>query len=233
VGTGINCPEGFPGQAIAHLSETTGWRFAEAVNHVEANSARDACVEVSGELKTIAVSLTKIANDVRWLGSGPRNGLGELILPEVQPGSSIMPGKVNPVMAEALIMAAAQVIGNDAAATLGGLGSIFELNLMMPLVAHNLLSSVALLANATHAFTARCVSGLEADAVRCQESLERNLALATALAPALGYDLAAEISKEAHRTGRTVREVAREREVLSPEELEKTLDPRRMTEPGL
>lgn len=145
-------------------------------------------MEASGELKTIAMSLTKIANDIRWLGSGPRNGLGELRLPAVQPGSSIMPGKVNPVMAEALIMVAAQVIGYDAAITLGGLGSYFELNVMMPLMAHNLLSAIEMMANAVRAFTDRCVAGIEADEGRCRETVERNLALATALAPAIGYD---------------------------------------------
>ena len=229
VGSGINCPAGFAQKVIASLNEMTGLSLIEAGNHVEANSARDAAVEASGQLKTIAVSLTKIANDLRWLGSGPRNGLGELRLPAVQPGSSIMPGKVNPVMAEALIMACAQVIGNDAAITLGGLGSYFELNLMMPLIAHNLLESIELLANASLAFTRRCVLGIEANEAHIRQTVERNLALATALAPAIGYDRAAEIAKEAHKTGRTVREIAVEWQVLPPEELERLLDPRRMT----
>ncbi|MBN1315384.1 MAG: class II fumarate hydratase, partial [Anaerolineales bacterium] len=152
VGSGLNCPERFPELAIGHINRMTGLEFIEASNHFEANSARDAAIQVSGALKTIAVSLSKIANDIRWLGSGPRNGLGELALPAVQPGSSIMPGKVNPVMAEALIMACAQVIGYDAAVTLGGLGGQFELNTMAPLIAHNLLSSITLLANASRAF---------------------------------------------------------------------------------
>lgn len=233
VGTGINCPIGFPERAIAHLNQALGTAFVEAGNHFEANAARDALVEASGELKTIAVSLTKIANDIRWLGSGPRNGLGELRLPAVQLGSSIMPGKVNPVMAEALIMVAAQVIGYDAAIVLGGLGGHFELNLMMPLIAHNLLSAIEMMANAIRAFTDRCVVGIEADEERCQETVKRNLALATALAPVIGYDKAAEVSKEAYRTGRTVREVAIEWDVLSPEELDGVLDPYRMTEPGI
>jgi len=233
VGSGINCPVGFPGSAIVHLNEALRTAFREAGDHFEANAARDAAVEVSGELKTIAVSFSKIANDIRWLGSGPRAGLGELRLPAVQPGSSIMPGKVNPVMAEALIMVAAQVIGNDAAVTLGGLGSYFELNLMMPLIAHNLLQSVHILAGAVSAFDERCVAGLEADAERCGEFVERNLALATALAPAIGYDRAAEISKEAYRSGRTVREVASEWNVLPAPDLDRLLDPKRMTEPGL
>lgn len=252
VGSGINCPKGFPSLAIAHINKaiaglnttnpiqtgqshtrTTPVEFFEATNHFEANSARDAAVEASGELKTIAVSLTKIANDIRWLGSGPRTGLGELKLPEVQPGSSIMPGKVNPVIPEALIMTCAQVIGNDAAITLGGLGSYFELNVMMPLIAHNLISSIEILSNAVRAFTTLCVKGLEASEERCRETVERNLALATALVPAIGYDKAAEISKEAHRTNRTVREVAVEKGVLPLETLNAILDARKMTEPGL
>ena len=233
VGTGVNCPAGFPQRAIAHLNQHLGIPFVEAENHFEANAARDGIVEASGKLRTIAVSLTKIANDIRWLGSGPRNGLGELRLPAVQPGSSIMPGKVNPVMAEALIMVAAQVIGYDAAITLGGIGSYFELNLMMPLMAHNLLSSIEMMANAVRAFTDRCVVGIQADEARCRETVERSLALATALAPVIGYDETAEIAKVAHRTGRTVREVATERGVLSPDELDAVLDARKMTEPGL
>ncbi len=186
-------------------------------------------MEASGALKTIAVSLTKIANDIRWLGSGPRNGLGELLLPAVQPGSSIMPGKVNPVIPEAVTLAAAQVIGYDAAITLGGLGSHFELNVMMPLIAHNLLASIELLANASRVFAERCIRGIEADEARIQETVERNLALATALAPLIGYDRAAEVAKEAHRTGRTVRQVAAEWEVLPPGELDAALAPGRMT----
>jgi fumarate hydratase class II len=231
VGTGINCPVGFPQRAIAHLNQALGTGFVEAGNHFEANAARDGIVEASGQLKTIAVSLTKVANDIRWLGSGPRNGLGELRLPAVQPGSSIMPGKVNPVMAEALIQVLAQVIGHDAAITLGGLGSYFELNVMMPLMAHNLLSSIEWMVSALRAFADRCVAGLEADEARCQETVERNLALATALAPVIGYDRAAEVSKEAHRSGRTVRAVALEWDVLPAEELDVILDPTRMTKP--
>ena len=232
VGTGINCPPGLPQRAIEHLNDRLGTDFVEARNPFEANAARDAVVEASGQMKTIAVSLTKVANDIRWLGSGPRCGLGELRLPAVQPGSSIMPGKVNPVMAEALIMVCAQVIGYDAAIALGGLGGHLELNLMMPLLAHNLLGSIALLANATRAFTDRCVKGLEADEARCRDTVERSLALATALAPRIGYDAASEIAGEAYRTGRTVREVALERGVLPPEELDALLDPRKMTEAG-
>jgi fumarate hydratase class II len=233
VGTGLNRPVDFPQRAIAALNEALGTAFIEAQNHVEANAARDAVVEVSGQLKTIAVSLTKIANDIRWLGSGPRNGLGELRLPAVQPGSSIMPGKVNPVMAEALILVAAQVIGHDAAIAQAGLGGYFELNLMMTLLAYDLLRSIEWLANGTRTFTDRCVVDIEANEERCREMVERSLALATALAPILGYDRAAEVAKEAHRSGRTVREVAEAWDVLSSEELDRVLDPRRMTTPGL
>jgi fumarate hydratase, class II len=229
VGTGINCPAGFAARAIAHLNAALGTSFVEARNHVEANAARDALVEASGLLKTIAVSLHKVANDVRWLASGPRNGLGELRLPAVQPGSSIMPGKVNPVIPEAVIMACAQVIGYDAAITLGGLGGYFELNLMMPLIAHNSLSAIALLARAAQVFGDRCVAGLEADIERCAETVERNLALATALAPALGYDKAAEIAKEAQASGKTIRAVAQAWDVLPAETLAALLDPYRMT----
>jgi fumarate hydratase class II len=189
-------------------------------------------VEAAGLLKTIAVSLAKIADDIRWLGSGPRAGLGELKLPAVQPGSSIMPGKVNPVMAEALLQACAYTIAADAAITQGGLGSHFELNLMMPLIAHHLLTAIEVLAGAVRAFTIKCLVGLEADEARCRETVERNLALATALAPAIGYDRAAEISKEAAASGRTVREVALERQVLAAEQLDELLDAWRMTEPG-
>ncbi len=233
VGTGLNRPVDFPACAIAAINEALGAAFVEAENHFEANAARDGVVEASGQMKTIAVSLAKIANDVRWLGSGPRNGLGELHLPAVQPGSSIMPGKINPVMAEALILVSAQVIGHDAAITHGGLGGYFELNLMMPLLAYDLLHAIEWLANATGAFTDRCVAGIEADEARCREMVERSLALATALVPVIGYDRAAEIAREAHRTGRTVRQVAEEWHVLPAEDLEQILDPHRMTEPGL
>jgi fumarate hydratase class II len=229
VGSGINCPPDFPERAIEHIRQSTGEMFREAANHFEANSARDSAVEASGHLRTIAVSLTKIANDIRWLGSGPRGGLGELQLPAVQPGSSIMPGKVNPVMAEALIMAAAQVIGYDAAITQGGLGSYFELNVMMPLIAHNLLSSIVILANASRLFAERCVQGIEVNEAEMQENVARSLALATALAPVLGYDRAAEIAKEAYRSGKTVREVTLALGLLPEDELDVVLDPYKMT----
>jgi fumarate hydratase class II len=233
VGTGMNAPVGFAAAAISSINTALDMAFVEATNHVEANAARDPLVEVSGLLKTVAVSLHKIANDIRWMASGPRNGLGELTLPAVQPGSSIMPGKVNPVIAEALIMVCAQVVGLDTANTLGGLGGYFELNLMMPLLAYNLLTATAMLANASRLFADRCVKGIEVNAEACEAAVERGLALATALAPVIGYRRAAEIAKAARRTGRTVREVAAERGVFSPEELDALLDPQRMTEPGL
>ncbi|MDF1512312.1 MAG: class II fumarate hydratase [Anaerolineae bacterium] len=231
VGTGLNCPVEFPQKAIAYLNTALGTGFIEAENHFEANASRDALVEVSGHLRTVAVSVHKIANDIRWMASGPRNGLGELRLPAVQPGSSIMPGKVNPVMAEALIMACAQVIGFDAANTLGGLGGYFELNLMMPLLAYNLLTAVDILANAIQAFSNRCCAGLEVDKVRCEAAVEGNLMLATALTPLIGYDRASALAKEAQRSGKTVREVARAWNVAPEDELTRVLDGRCMTEP--
>jgi fumarate hydratase class II len=232
VGTGLNAEPGFAEEVIARIAEQTGLQFRPAPNRFEALAARDAAVEASGALKTAAVSLTKIANDIRWLGSGPRCGLAEIRLPDLQPGSSIMPGKVNPVMCEMLTMVCAQVIGNDAAITVGGLSGNFELNVMIPLITHNLLQSIDLLSRATATFTARCVTGLEADAERCREMVEQSLAMSTALVPQIGYDAAAGIAKEAYRTGRTVRAVARESGLITNEELDRLLDPRRMTGPG-
>ncbi len=233
VGTGLNTHPDFAPRVIAGLAEVTGLPFREAANHFEAQGARDAAVAASGALKGCAVTLFKIANDIRLLGSGPRCGLGELILPAVQPGSSIMPGKVNPVMAESLIQVCAQVVGNDAAVTLGGLSGNFELNVMMPLIAHNLLQSIALLAAASGQFTERCLKGLLADRERCRGTIEQSLAMVTALAPVIGYDRAAKLAKTAYESGRTVREVAKEEKVLPEDELEKLLDPRPMTEPGV
>ena len=233
VGTGINTHPAFAPRVIAGLAEVTGLPLREAVNHFEAQAAKDAAVAASGALKSCAAGLFKIANDIRFLGSGPRCGLGELILPAVQPGSSIMPGKVNPVMAESLIQVCAQVIGNDAAITLGGLSGNFELNVMMPLIAHNLLQSIELLARAISQFTERCMVGLEADRERCQATVEQSLAMCTSLAPVIGYDRAAQIAKQAFESGRTVREVALAEQVMSEEELNEILDPRPMTEPGI
>jgi len=233
VGTGINTYPGFGAAVARKLSELTRLDLVEAANHFEAQAAQDASVQLSGVLKTLAASLMKIANDLRWLGSGPRLGLGELEIPEVQPGSSIMPGKVNPVIAESLIMVCAQVIGNDVAVTMGGLYGSFELNVMLPLIARNLLEQLSLLAAASSNFSEKLVEGLRVNRARIEAMNETSLALATALAPHIGYDRAAEIAKESHRTGRTIREIAREWRVLPEAELERALDLRRQTEPGL
>jgi fumarate hydratase class II len=232
VGTGINSHPEFARRAIAVITRRIGIRFVEAANHFEAQAAKDGIVEASGLLKTIAVSLTKIANDIRWLASGPRCGIGELSIPATQPGSSIMPGKVNPVMSEMVLQVAAQVIGNDATiAWAGGFGSTFELNVMMPVMAYNLLQSIDLLSNAARVFADRCVAGLEANMKRCEELVEQSLAMCTSLAPLIGYDKAAEIAKESFKSGKTVRQIAVEMKLLSAGDLEKALDPKRMTSP--
>jgi len=231
VGTGINTHPLFPKKVISIIRKKTGYPFREAVDHFEAQGAKDASVEMSGVLKTTAVSLMKIANDIRWLGAGPRCGIGEIRLPETQPGSSIMPGKVNPVIPESLIQVCAQVIGNDAAITLGGLSGNFELNVMMPLIAHNLLQSIRLLANGVDNFSRRCIEGLEADRERCEEMIEKSLALATALTPKIGYDKAARVAKKAYDQRKTIRQVVEEEGILSREELNRWLDPRSMIAP--
>jgi fumarate hydratase class II len=227
VGTGINAHPEFACKVIAGLRKEVGLDFTEATNHFEAQGGQDAAVEASGALKTVAVSLVKIANDIRWLASGPRLGLGELRLPATQPGSSIMPGKVNPVMCEMVIQVGAQVIGNDAAITMGGVFGNFELNTMLPVIAYNLLQSIELLTNATRVFTKRCVTGLEADAGRAEGNVEKSLAMCTGLVPAIGYDKAAQIAKVAYQTDRTVREVAAELSGLDEKTLNELLDPRR------
>ena len=232
VGTGLNRHMDFPGKVIRHLEQRTGIKFREAQNHFVAQGAKDAVVEASGHLRTIAVSLFKIANDIRWLGSGPRCGIGEIRLPSTQPGSSIMPGKVNPVMCESLAMVCAQVIGNDSCVTWAGANGNFELNVMMPVMAHNLLESIRLLGNACDAFQEKCVRGIEANEERCLELVELSMAMVTSLAPKIGYDRAAEIAKESAKTGRTVREICLEKMVLPADELERALDPVGMTEPG-
>jgi len=232
VGTGLNRHPDFPAKVMRHLHQRTGIEFFEARNHFEAQGSKDAVVEASGQLKTIATSLFKIANDIRWLGSGPRCGIGETQLPPTQPGSSIMPGKVNPVMCESTMMVCAQVFGNDAAVTWSGANGNFELNTMMPVMAHNILESIRLLGNATDAFTEKCVVGIEANEERCRELVELSMAMVTSLAPKIGYDRAAEIAKESARTGKTVREICREKKVLQENDLEGALDPIAMTEPG-
>jgi fumarate hydratase class II len=233
VGTGLNAPPGFADRVIEGLARRSGHPFVPAANRFEALAAKDAAVEMSGMLKTVAASLTKIANDLRWLASGPRCGIGELALPSLQPGSSIMPGKVNPVIPESVLMVCAQVLGNDVTVSIGGMAGNFELNVMMPVIAHNLLQSIELLANASRLLAERCVDGIEANVERCAELVERSLAMVTSLAPKIGYDRAAEIAKESFRTGRTVRELAREKQVLPDEELERALDARAQTEGGI
>ncbi len=230
VGTGINTHRNFAGLVIKEISRMTGLPFTEAENHFEAQGSKDALVFASSALKTAAVGLMKIANDIRFLSSGPRCGIGELVLPEVQPGSSIMPGKVNPVIAESLCQVAAQVIGNDEAVTLGGLLGHLELNVMMPVIAHNILQSIEILSNGVKNFAEKCVAGIEADKKRIEGMIEQSLAQATALSPRIGYDEAGRIAKEAYKTGKTVREVALKNGVLPPDELNEILDPRRMTE---
>jgi fumarate hydratase class II len=233
VGTGINAHPEFAQKVIANLSEATGLHLREARDHFAAQAGKEHVVATSAALRTTAVALFKIANDIRFLGSGPRCGLGELQLPAVQPGSSIMPGKVNPVMAESLLQVCVQVMGNDAAVALGGLSGNFELNVMMPVITLNLLQSIDLLSNAVKAFTTRCLQGLEADRERCQSLVEQSLAMCTALAPVIGYDRAAEIAKAAFASGRTVRAVALEMRILPEEELARLLDPWPQTEPGI
>ena len=233
VGTGLNRPEKFPGVLIKYLNEESGLDFVEASNHFEAQGGRDAIVSSHGCLKTLAVSLMKIANDIRWGSSGPRAGLRELEIDPVQPGSSIMPGKINPVIAESVCQVATQVIGNDAAITTGGQAGNFELNVMKPIMAHNLLESIDLLTNTAKNFRERCLEPLEANKEHCEEMVERGLALCTALAPHIGYDRASDISKTAYKEDKTIREVCREQEVLPEDQLEEILDAAAMTEPGI
>ena len=232
VGTGVNTHPEFSSRTCSFVSEAAGVEIRETSNHFQAQSSLDALVEASGELKTVAISLHKIANDIRFIASGPRAGLGEISLPEVQPGSSIMPGKINPVIAESVVQVVAQVVGNDAAVTLAGQGGYFELNTMMPVAAHNILESISLLAASANNFADQCVEGIEATTVG-PDMVERGLMLGTALAPAIGYDAAASIAKEAAARGATIRELAKEKTELSDEELDTLLKPEGMTEPGV
>ncbi len=232
VGTGLNCHPKFASKVMAIISKETSCSFKEAVNHFEGQSAQDSLVEASGELRTLAVSLMKIANDIRWLGSGPRCGLGEINLPETQPGSSIMPGKVNPVIAESVTMVCAQVIGNDVTVTVGGQAANFELIVMLPVMAYNLLQSIELLATASTNFAVKCIAGIKANEERCKSLIEESLAMCTALAPVIGYEAAAKLAKDAYKSGKTVREVAREQNVLPEKRLSQLLDPWRMTQAG-
>ena len=233
VGTGINTHERFAELAIARLSSATGVPFREATNHFERQASRDTIVYAHGALNTVAVSFTKIANDLRLLASGPSAGIAEITLPSIQPGSSIMPGKVNPVIPEAVTMVAAQVMGNHTTITIGGLGSYFELNVMMPVMAHAMIESIGLLSSAARVLAEKCVDGITANEERCTELLEKNPSLATALAPRIGYDLAATIAKESFKRKSTAREVAYELSGLPREEVDEIMDARVMTEPGI
>ncbi len=232
VGSGINAHPEFASRVCTRLTAITGIPLRETSGHFQAQACLDAVTFASGVLRTYATSLHKIANDIRWMGSGPRAGLAELMLPAVQPGSSIMPGKVNPVIAESVIQACAQVLGNDVVMGLGNEWGAFELNTMMPVMTHNLLNSISLLAAVSRNFARQCVRGLEATS-RGPEMVERGLMLATALAPVIGYDAAAEVAKEAAKTGKTVREVALGRGGLTAEQLQTILNPEAMTEPGV
>ena len=232
VGTGIGTDPAFPAKAIAHLGTITGLPLREARNHFEQQGGREACVFFAGALGAAAAALTKVANDIRWLGSGPRCGLGELKLPAVQPGSSIMPGKVNPVMAESLIMACQLVQGYVTTVNVAGASGSFELNVSLPLLADVLLDGVRVLAGAVEGFDHRCIRGLEVDRERVERIVEQSLMLGTALAPHIGYDAAARLAKEAYASGRTIRELAEAEALMAPAELAQVLDLTHMTEPG-
>ncbi|MBN1395139.1 MAG: class II fumarate hydratase [Pirellulales bacterium] len=230
VGTGVNAHAEFGRRVCKLLAEETGIPFVEAADHFEANARRDGLVECHGLLRTVAVALFSVADNIRWLASGPRCGLAEITLPDRQPGSSIMPGKVNPVLCESAMQAAARVMGNDQTVVFcGAAGGHFQLNVMMPVVADAVLESARLLSNATDAFTKYCLSGMEANAATCEAAVEQSLALATALTPLIGYDRAAELAKEALASGRTIRQLCREKNLLPDEQLAEALDPRRMT----
>ena len=234
VGTGINAHPKLGRTVCGILSKELKIAFREAPNHFEAQATRDCVVEASGLLRTVAVSLTKVANDVRWLGSGPRCGLGELVGPATQPGSSIMPGKVNPVICESVMMVACRVIGNDAAiatAGLGGVGSLLELNVAMPVIAEALVDSVELLANACDMLRTKCIDGLELHPAATQ-TVERSLMMVTSLAPVIGYDNAAKAAKEAYKSGETIREYVLRNRLVEPKALDRLLDPTAMTKPG-
>jgi fumarate hydratase, class II len=232
-GTGINRREPFAANVIARIAKESGVPFREADDHFEAQGAKDAAVQVAGALNTVATSFMKIADDIRWLGSGPTSGIHEIRLPSIQPGSSIMPGKVNPVLSEAMMMVAARVMGNHATVTVAGSRGNFELNVMMPVLAHALLESITLLANVARVFTDRCVVGIEANEERARQLLELNPSIATALNPYIGYDAAAVVAKESAARGVSVRQIVLEKGLLPEEQVDEALDVRGMTEPGL
>jgi fumarate hydratase class II len=232
VGTGLNAKPGFAEQFAAHVARITGLPFVTAANKFEALAAHDAMVEISGALNTVAVSLFKIANDIRLLGSGPRSGLGELILPENEPGSSIMPGKVNPTQCEAMTMVCCQVFGNQTAVTVAGSQGHFELNVYKPVLAYCMIHSIQLLSDAARSFTEHCVVGIRADEKRIRDLMERSLMLVTALAPRIGYDNAAKVAKSAHTRGTTLKEEAVRLGFVSADEFERLVQPDKMTHPG-
>jgi fumarate hydratase class II len=233
VGTGINTHPQFGRRVAEILAQECGVAFVEAVNHFEANAQRDGLVECHGQVRSVAVALFGVANNLRWLGSGPRCGFYEVVLPDLQPGSSIMPGKVNPVMCESLMQVAARVMGNDQTmAFCGAAGGQFQLNVMMPVMAAAALESIELLAAATRAFTERCLEGMEANPAACESAVEKSLSLATGLNPYVGYQQAAALAKEAFQSGKTIRQLCREKQVLPEDQLEEALDPWRMTKPG-
>ena len=231
IGTGINTHRDFGKLMATEISKQTKIKFSKCSNHFEAQSCQNGAVEFSGTLKTLAVGFYKIANDIRWLGSGPRSGLGELLIPAVQPGSSIMPGKVNPVICESAIQVCSQVIANDTAITLGGLGSIFELNLMLPLIAHNILFSIEILSNSINVFRIKLLNKLKANAKKCENYIEGSLAMCTTLVPVIGYDKTTEIAYEAYKSNKTIREVLKNKNILSEKEINQLLNPELMIKP--
>ncbi len=232
VGTGINTHPEFGRRVCAVLADETDIAFVEAENHFEANAQRDGLVEAHGQLRTVATTLFNVANNIRWLGSGPRCGFGEVILPDLQPGSSIMPGKVNPVMCESMMQVAARVMGNDQTVAISGAtGGQFQLNIMMPVMGQTTLESIALLASVTETFVDFCVADMQADEASCAAGVEKSLSMATSLNPLIGYEKAASLTKEAFKTGKTIRELCQEKQILPSEQLDEALDPWRMTEP--
>jgi fumarate hydratase class II len=233
VGTGINAPKTFARSVIRGLTTRTGLPLTEARDHFAAQGARDALVELSGVLRSYAVSLVKVANDIRWMGSGPRTGLSEIFIPDLQPGSSIMPGKVNPVMAEAVTQVAAQVFGNDAAVAFGASQGNFELNVYMPMMARNLLESLRLLSNVSRLFAEKCVDGIEANVARCKEYAEASPSIGTSLNPYIGYEAAAKVIKESVRTGKSIRQIVLAKKLMTAEELDRALDVEAMTRGGI
>ena len=229
VGTGLNTHSDFPEVAIQVISDLTNIKFSEASDHFEAQSNKDSVVFMSSAYKTLAVSLSKIANDIRWAGSGPFGGIGELILPEVQPGSSIMPGKINPVIPESVLQVSAKVIGNDTTITICGQSGNFQLNTMMPLIGFTSIESGLILTNGINTLREKCISGLKVDISRCNELVEKSLAMVTSLTPEIGYDAASNIAKEAYLTGRTIREILKEKNLIDEKKIEELLDPMKMT----